>query len=325
MRPMRTLALGLLASTALILAIIHYMPPIDDFNPANPFWNGMSGFYEQQRITLIQDLRLVPNRGAGQALLIIGPSRPFLPSEMQAVQAFASNGGMLIVCDDFGTANELLEGLRLSTRFSGELLEDPLFNIKNPRFPRATEIWAGNISTIALNYATILKVGDTNARALAWSSHFSYIDENRNERHDATESVGSFPIMAVIPYGQGSVYLISDSSTFINGMIIYDDNAQLTSTIAGGRNLLLDASHWSEGPLTMAKDLELKGYLFFSRPDVRYTIFFISLILILRVRKGRAAEIEGLDEVEKVMMEHPDWDAETLRKIKEDREEYGAN
>lgn len=324
MKPRTALMLGLLVAGVLVLGLLHYLPPIDDFDLANPYWNGLSTLRQLHSSSVVDSLQLLGAGGTGAVLVVVGPSEPFTGDEVAAVGIFVRNGGILVLADDFGRGNELLTQLGLESRFGGELLADPLFYVRNSKLPRATQVALGNLTTLALNYATVLEVNDPESRVAAWSSSFSYLDGNQNGQHDATEPVGPFPIMVEIGYGAGRVYLIADASVFINGMIERGDNRLLLAAIVGMRSVLVDTGHWTPGPLTMVKKAELLGFAFLSRLDIRYALLLVSFAVILRVRKGVLKAAPQQREVERLVEEHPEWDRAILERLQEDRERYGS-
>jgi hypothetical protein len=183
-----------LASTVTVLA----QP--QDFDTASTAWNGFSKFVSVTSPSILENLSALPPAGVGYTLMVIGPFSDFSPAQSAQVRAFVNNGGSLVVAEDFGSANTLLRGLKLNTRFTQSLLKDPLFNSKNPDFPIAPRVYVKNVSAVALDYATTLIVNDAGAQVLAWSSSFSYLATGQTDQ-PSNSPTGPFPVIAQIPYG----------------------------------------------------------------------------------------------------------------------------
>jgi len=267
-----------LALTAATLALLTAVYPVNvDFSLENPYWNGMSSLRDLGAIAarLADAHALAPGE---HALLIIGPSRPFSEGDARAVESFLARGGLVVVADDFGTANQLLEALGAPVRLAGSPLVDPLFFAGAPQLPLA--FWGGR--KLALNYATAINATACGAcRVLAESSAFSYLDLNSNGRHELGEPEGPFPVAVELRLGAGRLVVISDSSLFINTMLRREANLDFLLQLLGPRKPVLDAEHWEETPLVRAKGLLSAAWRAASSPEVKYALALLALTLAL--------------------------------------------
>ena len=89
-------------------------------------------------------------------------------------------------------------------------------------------------------------------KVMAWSSPFSFLDENQSSEWDEGETKGPFPVAAEFEIGKGDFILIADPSILISSMVNIDDNRQFLKNIAQGQ-ILLDQSHLPEVALDEAK------------------------------------------------------------------------
>lgn len=313
---------GLLLALAMGLLVVYVLPPIDDFHPENTYWNGLSKAVELLNITAgkLETIVLEPHVGR-EALIILSPATPFTSSEVKAIKSFLQNGGLVVVADDFGFANTLLEGLNIPIRFNGSLLRDPLFMEKSSPLPRIVDVdgklKAWGVSGVVFNYATV--IDGLGFKPLASSSAFSYLDLNLNGKWDSQEPKGPFPVIAEIPYSSGLLVVVSDPSIMINSMIDMEDNQILLKHLTSGRRVFLDTSHWPLTPYTA-----IKGYLNViakatSTIEARYSILVVVAAFIVKYTPTIKRRVVG--EVDEVLRKHPDWSRETLQKLKEERVE----
>jgi hypothetical protein len=199
-------------------------------------------------------------------------------------------GGTVLVADDFGTGNSLLQRLGIGARFSGKPLADLYFYSREPSFPLITDFSpnpaTGNLTMIVLNRPSYIELGNSSqVTRLASSSPFSFIDLSGENRPLANETIDSYPVMAGAKIGRGTLILISDPSMFVNEMIDLNDNMQLFRNLLGigHGSLFFDVGHLSRAPLTDWR-IMLKGamdavrvFLFSSE----YHIYVQSVIVAL--------------------------------------------
>ena len=306
----KPLSVGLALGLGLALTVAYLYPPVRDFDPFNPFWNGLSGFYDRYKPKLISSLIKGLSLGdpRSYALLIIGPEEGFSEAEAKAVAGFLKAGGLLVLADDFGTGNQLLRKLGLNVRLAGYLLIDPLFKYKSGPLPKA--YWRGR--GLILDYATaILGKG---FKVLASTSDFSFLDLNSDFEFERGEPKGPFPVAVEANYGEGEVVVISDPSLFINSAIGLGSNRAFVSSIISGRKVLLDVSHWHVSKLALFKAFVNSLPRYLGVPEVRYSVLASALALIyylkVRLTKPRAPR-----EVEEVLKRHPGWDRKALEEV----------
>ena len=319
----KSVVLGVLIAILAVLAAIYYSPPTDDFDPGNPFWNGLSQASEKLSLVEVSDLRLIQYESpANSALLIVGPSKPFTPEEVESIREFLRQGGLLIIADEFGSANELLETLGVGVRLNGSVVFDPLFKERSGRLPRvfdlAPELVENGTESLVLNYATVVE--GTGFRPLARSSSFSFLDLDVDGEWDAGEPRGPFVVAAELTYLGGKIVVISDSSILINSMLRLGDNLEFTRAILGERTPLLDASHWAPSRFALAKGLLTQVVAYLHAPEARYGLLMLTLAYVSRLRLpsrvGRPAEAR--ENLEEVLKAHPEWERDVIERLAKD-------
>jgi hypothetical protein len=238
--------------------LIWFYPNNSDYRVDNPFWNGLQTFEKQANASPIDNLGSLPAAATGTSLVVI-PYTQYTETELAQIRTYVTNGGTLVILDDYGYGNEVLRAIGAGVEFSGKQLVDPLFDYHTKLFPIisdfATSKITATVSSIVFNHATALKV--TGATVAAYSSSFSFLDENNNQNWDANEKTGPLPVIAYQQVGQGHVIAIADPSLLINSMINLDDNHQLINNAINFQQLnpevYIDQSHLTSTALDQSK------------------------------------------------------------------------
>jgi len=241
-----------------LLGVLFY-PSIGDFMESNRAWNGIHNFAKDFKAENSDSVvNISPN--TQQEVFVSIPYIDYSPEELELIREFVSNGNLLLLLNDFGYGNSILEHMGLEARFNNSLLLDPLFNYKNQYLPRITdfsaEIVGTEIEAITLNHAsTLIDVGESHI--LAVSSPTSFLDDNRNGFQDEDEPSGSFTVAAEYDYGKGKVVLVSDSSITINTMVGYNNNYEFLNYLINLNGtpdkIILDRAHITKTPLDVSK------------------------------------------------------------------------
>ena len=164
------------------LLLIWFYPTVQDFMASNRMWNGINNFIKEFSAESIDALDDLPDSPEGAALVAI-PYLEYSQSELLMVKRFVDDGGTLLVMDDFGYGNSVLDYLGVDIRFTNKSLLDPLFAYKNQTMPRITDFAAGvkpsGTEVVMLNFATSL-ANVVDSEVVAWSSRASFLDMNED-------------------------------------------------------------------------------------------------------------------------------------------------
>jgi hypothetical protein len=264
---------GILMMATIGLFLFAMVSPVvsstTDFSIYNSGWNGTSSLavatYELGRfapsfavkttetdMTIVhlnlEQIELVPQT---DVLMVLGPTKPYSSVDGQIVGDFVRAGGVLVLADDFGAGNSLLEAMGASSRFSGKLLMDLSFD-KRPEFSvcfnfEDDPLTAG-VTKMLLNHPSSITVSGVNTTVVAESSIASWLDSDGDSVRDLGEPKGPFPVVARERMGTGKIILLSDPSVLINGMITQLDNSifadNLIVTASDARDsVFFDESH----------------------------------------------------------------------------------
>jgi hypothetical protein len=242
--------IGLLA----VMVFVWAHPNDRDSSMLNRGWNGLS----QAAIALDASALLTYDELADivqPATLVVMPHLQLESSALTALDHFIAGGGTLIVLDDFGYGNDLLEALEVEIRLNGALLVDPLYCHRNASMPRiefASPGRVGGSMVVVLNQATWLEVNG-GGEVFARSSYFSYGDANGDGRHGDGELDGPLPVGAWARNGMGRIVVVSDSSLLLNSMVEVGDNLDSLAQFVTGE-VLFDQVHLPEAQVDRSKE-----------------------------------------------------------------------
>lgn len=349
---MRTITIYIIAAVVVALMFLFSLsaPLVTnnaDFSIYNTGWNGCSRLAVRTYETgdLIPNLRLANDRDMevtqktildysvipnSTSMVILGPDLDFSSDEVEYVDNFLRDGGKVVLADDYGTGNQLLDGLNTSSRFAGETLYDLSFE-KSPEFSVVYDFREHELTQdlffVMLNRPTYLRPDDT-AVPLMNSTQGSWVERGEDETH----KIGSAPLLSVERYGDGELILLSDPSMLINSMIDRLDNEiflmNLLDHISEDRtDIIIDESHrdmnlvfriiYTENyPSRYVSFLVISGAIMASAavmmPGFKDKVFKnINRLLSIFIKE------EKEDTLSKVLNNHPDWDKHKLEWIHE--------
>jgi hypothetical protein len=288
----------------------------DDFSTYNPEWNGSKQIKNDlsENHTVIS-LPITDDISAYDpdttAYVILRPESNFSKKDGDIIKKFIENGGLLILADDFGSGNNLLNNLTIRIAFSNMLMLDDVNYWENITFPVvATNIT--NVSNVTMNFPTSLIIKDNSVKILASSSMFSWLSTGNMERR----SGGSFPVIASTASGKGTIIAIADPSIFINSMLAMSDNRLLLGKLVENRNIIIFDETTRMPPISIIQ------YHIRNNPLVQYmfaaSVILLSFIYVNRERlypiklkeKDNQNYIYSLDEKEIIsdIVKRNKWD-----------------
>ncbi|MDP6632416.1 MAG: DUF4350 domain-containing protein [Dehalococcoidales bacterium] len=276
------------------LLSIWFYPSIQDFMASNTKWNGIynfSGEFEADNTDSLEALSDSPQN----VVLIAIPYQDYTAEELAQIKQFVDAGGSLLLMDDYGYGNNILDYLGVVTRFAASPLLDPLINFRNQNLPRITDfssqVKESKIEVVMFNHATAL-TGVPESTGIAWSSSASFLDLNENGVLDQGELKGPFAVAAEFRLGQGRLALVSDPSIILNAMVDRDDNYQfmryLTRDPEGQREIVVDISHLTKDPLDVSKTRLIDTRKALSSPYALVGITALIFVVVSRytLKKG---------------------------------------
>jgi len=235
---------------------VAFYPSQGDYASTNPSWNGLDLSQAVPNSKVIKGFDSADYEGRDSVLIAI-PATQYQQWELDHFNAFVRDGGTLLLADDFGSGNQVLEALGLQIRFSSNALVDPYLSYRNKWFPRITDLAPdlaqAGVKSIVLNHASGLE-GTGPYEVLARSSDTSLLVETDTDTSDVS---GPFPVAVRARLDRGTVFVISDSSILTSGMLSIEDNAlfikSLISHAGENTEVLIDSSHLNKAPLDRAR------------------------------------------------------------------------
>lgn len=229
-------------------------------------WNDISGFRDlassrglNTRALLTGPGELAKVEEVSSVLVVIGMEKGYSAGEIAAISTFASRGGDILLADDFGYGNAVLENITAGqVRINNRHLRDIYYD-KNPDFIRAWSRATGSMPDIGhlellLDRPAALEVSPVNrlrgqAAVLANSSSRAWLDGNDNLVRDPGEPAAAYPVAAYgyTSAGAGRLVVVSDPGLFVNEMIHRADNSIFISKLldyfaAGDSRVIIDES-----------------------------------------------------------------------------------
>ena len=294
------------------------LPPSEDYQPSNPYWNGLELFFKTTNATSINLAydRVTPENSI---IFMIGPSINLTQLHIEALRKYLLEGGTLIIMDETEAVNPILSGLGLNVSVYGYPMLDPVFYYGSWRIPKIINVDLTDVESIALNIPSTLNIKDSRLKILAYSSSFSFLDLDGDSEPSAGEPTGPFPIAAVTAYGRGCLIIFSDSSIFLNSIIILGNNLKLLQSITKGRRVFVDVGVWQPTPQLAYRNTVLNVYKAFSTPELKYSLAFTAVVLIYMLTH-RGKPTPTMDEVNELVKKHPSWSRHLLEALKKARD-----
>ncbi len=336
------LVLLVVLNLALVGAVVTSDAP---YGPYNGAWDGTS----ELRTSLAGDADLTLAHSTTQygevsgdaVAIVVAPQESYGATDTARLRQFVQRGGTLVVMSDDNRTNRLLTELEVETRIDGRPLRDERENYRSPALPVATETtdhpYTDDIDGLTLNYGTALNVSTDSQRfGPAWegqylinTSGFAYIDRNRNETLDTSESLRERPVATLEPVGQGQVLVVSDASVATNAMLDRTGNERFIQNIAGAHDqVLLDYSHGHPLPPLVYALLLIRA-----TPWAQFVLGLTAVAVVALWARGVSVSIpEWLvgrdrdtpspkisasqdDLTAFLAAEHPEWDEDRIERV----------
>jgi len=248
-----------LAALSCIPLYLHLTTSTAEFSRYNTQWNGTSLFFgdlEERGAVMVTDLAGIPSYPDSR-LLLLAPDRAFSAGDLGAIRSYVTGGNTLLLADDTGTGNQVLEGIGARTRIlPGNLssLDFYLWDTQSGRYQPSSviasvtreDLLTSKVEVILLNKPAAVEGGEV----LAETSLMSWMDTNGDRRINPDEPLGTYSVFARERVGDGTLYVLSDPSIFTNGMVQLpglENNTLFLEHVKDAPVLLVDQSHSRTG------------------------------------------------------------------------------
>jgi len=258
---------------------VHFSSSYEEYSMYNSNWNGTSLFVNDaisKGAVLTEDYSKLSG-AVNSTLIIIEPDGNFSPDELVALRDYKNRGNQIFITDETGLSKNLLKilGTDISVEKASLLSVDLEYN--NPGFiisyPSGDDSISYEIKSIALNKPSVAQGG----KPVIASSFISWIDENKNEKADISESIGKRAVLVK----SGSVYLLSDSGIFQNALYkdenLKDNRKFISNLLENTGTVYLDGLHSKIG----SEDGVLKYLNILRKNEMIKAAAIIIIILLL--------------------------------------------
>jgi hypothetical protein len=205
-----------------VLVLFHLSVTTADYSRYNPGWNGTSVLFDmidEAGGIFVTDPALLP--GQGDALLLfIAPGQDPPDGVREEIGDFLSRGNCVLIASDREEVNDLLQGIGSSIRIRNARITSVDRFFEDPSsvnaFPTGNDPLSTGIPRIVGNDPSYLE-GGTPVYA---TSLLSFRDTDGDLRLGKGEVLERFTLVSREKIGNGTLYVVSDPSIFINGMLV---------------------------------------------------------------------------------------------------------
>jgi len=219
----------------------------------NPGWNGTAVFFSlaERNGAIVHSPGSSPVDHADRYLLIAPDGVGAEP----IARGVLAGGGTVIIADEDGGANELLEVLGVEMRIIPGNVSSADMEFASPRTVRAQvssnhSVLTG-VETLVFNRPSFIEGGEPLVR----TSVLSWIDHDGDGSPGSGETLGRYTLIASERIGAGDVILIADASLFASTMKQVrrlHDNPRLVTNLLDSDTVMVDAVYGrpadAEGP-----------------------------------------------------------------------------
>ena len=241
--------IGIILLLGASVLFLHLSTTTEEYSRYNVQWNGTSAFYtyaEERGAGEIMDLREVAD-ASGAMLLIIAPTGNISREDAGQYRSFLLKGNTILLFDDFGTGNQLLEGIGSEIRILPGNLSGIDMEYNTPTsiivYRSGNSTLLEGVETLALNAPAALEGGEVLMR----TSVLSWIDVDGDGRISGDERLDRYGVMARETNGRGEIYVFSDPSILINAMMadegLRDNQRFIDAVLSGDQQLYLDGKY----------------------------------------------------------------------------------
>lgn len=249
---------ALILILAAIVLFFHISSTDAEFSRYNIQWNGTSIVFDEFLVrgtVMLGDTTGMKGR-QNETLLVIAPGRSPNGEEGAAFRGFVASGNTLVLVDDFGPGNDLLEAVGSSIRLDRGNLSSHSREYEVSHAPIGIPLegrWlVAGLSKVVFNHPVAVSGG----YPLINTTHLSWIDDDGDGKVNRLEPMGQFTIASIEDVGAGRVVVIGDPSLFINAMqgLPESDNGLLIERLVADTDLVdqvLSRTAVAAGPISM--------------------------------------------------------------------------
>ncbi len=243
--------------------------------------------------------QMEPTDQNNSILFIIGVEKRYSEFEASALQEYMSNGGSLVLADDFGYGNSVISGFQqVGASFFNEPLYDlrgwqPGDNASIVHLEALPSTFGGHSYELLWSRATALKVSNSTTLHAMSSAH-SFVDMDGNGEGDedevANQERGGIPTIIEVKVGKngGKMIILADPSMFINDLLGMDDNWEFTRDMVeylaksspSKTTIIFEESRHLQSNIVNSIYVELFGWLAYGTGNMVVKIIILATVIL---------------------------------------------
>ena len=303
---LNNLILGVVILAFILLLVGKFYFSEDSFSSTNLFWNSIEKFTSFTSINNLYDLSDLSGMREGDVLFIIGPTRNYSKADSAYILSYMGRGGRVVVMDDYGSANSLLENINSSIMLNQQPLcqyDDFYVRGSFPIIKNFTQDSPYRVNSVVLNHPVSLNTTEYDT-IIANTTTFGWIDLDDDSNLDWEEYLKEYTVIASAFFDNGQLIVIGDPDIVTDGMIDKGNNKQFISNLIKNDTAYIDMTHGHEVPPLAQLNFVLKN-------DIVAQLLCIILLLLACYVNYKRTYIMGLlrksKDSEKEYMGRKEW------------------
>ena len=235
------LALALVLAVS-ILAIIANLPSPTPYSPYNTGSNGYSRLVREVNVRIIGSPVEVEADSPSNITVLVPLTRELDQASASVLQELLARGATVVVLDENGYSNSLLEALGIKARVECWKVLDEVSKLGDRAHPLVRVWLRGETSPMLLATYLPSYITLSTSRGLVgqgYTSSYAYADLDGNMYFSGTDRMGSYTIVAAWRIEGGTLAVIADLDALSNALFSNADNSRLLQSLVGSGRLVL--------------------------------------------------------------------------------------
>jgi len=281
------------------LATIINLPSNTSYSPFNNDDTGFSKLITLLNAEIISNVRDIKSNGYSY-VIIIPFQKPFINITIcNVLKELVLNGVTIIVLDEYGYSNKLLEELGLNISIISKPILDevskvgdrfhPLINVVFPYLNKTLEVITYKPSYIAFSFEI------TNGSIIGYTSNYAYVDLDNNGYYSLNEVMDKYVVVYGQQLGSGRVIIIPDLDIGINAFIDKANNIEFFGMITSSRRTYFYIGNLQLGFLDKIKYIltMLNITAYHRSMEFLLSEFFLMIAILLAIQYIEKSEVKS--------------------------------
>lgn len=252
-----------IALFAVLVSILSLLLTVSTSTPLSPY--NTSGYGYSHLLSLHMSSAIASIPMDNRSIVVVLPLERQIDSKaIEGIKRLLAHGSTVVVLDEKGYSNQLLEDIGISARVAPIAVLDEVSKVYSRFYPVASIDIGNNTLRIVTYKPSYISIENTSKTlAVAKTSPYAYADVNGDGYYTVGEPIEPFVIVSLWRVGNGSLWLISDLDVFRNDLIRLGDNSRLFEVLVDSRPSYLVIGYLNLGSIDVLKywlsQLQLKA------------------------------------------------------------------